>query len=55
LQDQAVIRKVLQPAEFGAKTETMAAGAELAAVLPLSTNLTGSERISGYRLLAFYP
>jgi predicted Zn finger-like uncharacterized protein len=55
LQDQAVIRKVLQPAEFGAKTETIAAGGELSAVLPISTKLSGSERISGYRLLAFYP
>ena len=55
LQDQPVIRRVLQYSEFGSKNETMAAGSELSAVLPLSTQVGSTERIAGYRLLAFYP
>ena len=55
LQDQPVIRRVMQYSEFGSKSETMAAGSELSAVLPVSAKAPGTERISGYRLLAFYP
>ena len=55
LQDQPVIRRVLQYSEFGSKSETMAAGSELSAVLPVSAKMPGTERIAGYRLLAFYP
>lgn len=55
LQDQPVVRKVLLPAEFGAKTNTLIAGGELSANLPLGAQLHANERISGYRLLAFYP
>jgi predicted Zn finger-like uncharacterized protein len=55
LQDQPVIRRVLQYSEFGSKNETMAAGSELSAVLPVSTKIASTERIAGYRLLAFYP
>ena len=55
LQDQPIIRRVLQYSEFGSKNDTMAAGSELSAVLPVSTKVAGAERISGYRLLAFYP
>ena len=56
LQDQAVIRRVLQPAELGFKKDTLEAGAEVSASLPISVKTSGSaERISGYRLLAFYP
>ena len=55
LQDQPVIRKVLQYSEFGSKSETMAAGSELSAMLPVSAKIGSAERIAGYRLLAFYP
>jgi predicted Zn finger-like uncharacterized protein len=56
MQDQAVIRRVLQPAELGFKKDTLDAGAEVSASLPISVKTSGStERISGYRLLAFYP
>jgi predicted Zn finger-like uncharacterized protein len=55
LQDQPVIRKVLLPSEFGAKNDTLTAGGELSATLPLGAKLSANERISGYRLLAFYP
>ena len=55
LQDQPVIRRVLQYSEFGSKNETMAAGSELSAVLPVSTKIGSTERIAGYRLMAFYP
>lgn len=55
LQDQPVIRRVLQYSEFGSKSATMAAGSELSAVLPVSAKAPGTERITGYRLLAFYP
>ncbi len=55
-QDQAVVRKVFSASEFGAKQESIASGAEFSASLPLNVKpATGSERISGYRLLAFYP
>jgi predicted Zn finger-like uncharacterized protein len=55
LQDQPVVRKVLLPVEYGAKTDTLTAGGELSAMLPLGAKLSANERISGYRLLAFYP
>lgn len=56
MQDQAVIRRVLQPSELGFKKDTLDAGAEVSASLPISVKTSGSmERISGYRLLAFYP
>ncbi len=55
LQDQPVVRKVLLPSDFGAKTDTLSAGGELSAMLPLGAKLNANERISGYRLLAFYP
>ncbi|MBT2302655.1 zinc-ribbon and DUF3426 domain-containing protein [Variovorax paradoxus] len=57
MQERAVIRRVLMPAEFGAPT-VLPARAERAASLPLA--LTGPEAaalppITGYRVLAFYP
>lgn len=55
-QDQPMIRHVLSPTELGAQRGTLTAGGELTAALPLSIKTSGStERISGYRLLAFYP
>jgi predicted Zn finger-like uncharacterized protein len=56
LQDQAVVRRVLLASELGAGIEVLGAGAELTAVLPVAVKPGGAnERISGYRLLAFYP
>ncbi|CAN7641517.1 MULTISPECIES: zinc-ribbon and DUF3426 domain-containing protein [unclassified Variovorax] len=57
MQERAVIRRVLMPAEFGAPP-VLPARAERAASLPLA--LTGPEAaalapIAGYRVLAFYP
>ncbi|RYF44065.1 MAG: DUF3426 domain-containing protein, partial [Comamonadaceae bacterium] len=56
-QEQAVVRRVLLPAEFGAPA-VLAARADRAASLPLA--LTGAEAaslppIAGYRVVAFYP
>ena len=58
--DQAVIRRVLTPAQFGAAGGLLAAGAEFAGVLTLQltsaeAGSASAERIAGYRLLAFYP
>jgi predicted Zn finger-like uncharacterized protein len=56
LQDQAVIRRIFTAADFGDKQEVMGAGTELAISLPLSVKMSGGpEKISGYRLLSFYP
>lgn len=56
LQDQSVVRRVFLAQDFGAKQAAMAPGSELAASLSVSVNLSGDvARISGYRLLAFYP
>ena len=55
-QDQPMIRHVLSAAELGAQQGTLVTGGEITVVLPLSVKTVGSaERISGYRLLAFYP
>jgi len=56
MQDQSLIRRVLKPQDFGFKANTLEPGAEFSAVLPISVKAgTSSERVSGYRLLAFYP
>jgi predicted Zn finger-like uncharacterized protein len=55
LQDQVLARRVLLPREYSAKT-LIAARAELQASLPIAVRADGvSEKISGYKLLAFYP
>ena len=55
-QDQPMIRHVLSAVELGAQQGTLVAGGELTAALALNVKTAGSaERISGYRLLAFYP
>ncbi len=54
--DQPVIRRVLRPTDFDAKRSTIAPSAELPALFTLSIKPDVSvERITGYRLLAFYP
>ncbi|WNO05924.1 zinc-ribbon and DUF3426 domain-containing protein [Rhodoferax mekongensis] len=56
MQDQSLIRRVLKPQDIGFKSATLEPGAEFSAVLPIALK-TGNpaERVSGYRLLAFYP
>jgi len=56
VQDQAVIRRVLTPAELAPQTRVIAAGSEWSGSFALAVAANGtSSRISGYRLLAFYP
>lgn len=56
-QDQALLRRVLNPADLGALQLTLAPRAELgtsASIQIDATQLAGA-RIAGYRVLAFYP
>lgn len=54
-QDQALLRRVLLPADFTPLLR-LAAGSDLASSLALQLRLGNSgERVSGYRVLAFYP
>lgn len=56
LQDQAVVRRVLLASELGSGKDTLDAGAELTTAIPITVKPgSNTERISGYRLLAFYP
>ena len=56
MQDQALVRRVFSPAELESKGASIAAGAEWTVSVPVAVKLpSGTERISGYRLLAFYP
>jgi hypothetical protein len=65
-QDQAVVRRVVRPAEFGATATTLAAYSRLAGALslkiadsvgqgPTSPAQGGFPPVAGYRILAFYP
>jgi predicted Zn finger-like uncharacterized protein len=54
-QDQAVVRRVLSPSELGAPSAVIAAGSEWSGSVALAVAANGNGRISGYRLLAFYP
>ena len=55
-QDQTLIRRVFLPAEFAASTPVLGGGADWSSNLVLSVK-TGahSDRVTGYRLLMFYP
>ena len=56
-QDQAVVRRVLMPAELGAasgRDRGRLRVVRLASALAVAPTATG-DRIAGYRLLAFYP
>jgi predicted Zn finger-like uncharacterized protein len=56
LQDKPVLRRVFQNSEFDTQAATLAAGGEWAATAAVSVKpATSGERISGYRVLAFYP
>lgn len=52
-QDQPVVRRVLRPEEFGAPA-TLAAQGEWSGVVSLSVSADAG-RVTGYRVLAFYP
>lgn len=55
-QDQPVIRRVILPAEFGARSEVLASASIWTGALALTVQPDiGAQRIAGYRLLAFYP
>ncbi len=55
-QDRAALRRVFLPAEMGATSTVLGAGAEWAGSLVLAVRTNGaSERISGYRIAAIYP
>ena len=55
MQDQALLRRVILPGEYSAKM-TIGAGAELVANVSMAVQAgVVSEKISGYKLLAFYP
>ena len=54
-QDQAIARRVLQPAELGATGDAIGAAAEWSGAVGVAVNASSSARVAGYRLLAFYP
>jgi len=54
-QDQALVRRVLLPAEIAAPPAISASG-EWSGTIALALNANGTtSRVAGYRLLAFYP
>lgn len=54
--DQPVVRRIFLAPELGAASTTWAADSELSASLVMAVKAGGAtERIAGYRLLAFYP
>ena len=56
MHDQSIVRKVFLAADVGAKSESLAAGDEFSMAVPVSIKgVSGMDRISGYRLVAFYP
>jgi hypothetical protein len=55
-QDQTIIRRVLLPTEFGAPSKALLAGGDWSGAVGVNLRTaTGIDRISGYRVLAFYP
>lgn len=55
-QDQPVLRRVLVPSDFGGHQTTISPEGDLTVSMPMAIKLAApTERISGYRLLAFYP
>lgn len=57
LRDQSVLRRVLSPAEYGSRTATLAPGEDLSVVVPVGVKaaVPESDKVTGYRLLVFYP
>jgi hypothetical protein len=55
-QDEAVLRRVLQPSEFAPGVPAIGAGADWATSVGIAVNAgAAGARIAGYRVLAFYP
>ena len=54
-QDQPVARRVLTPAELGARGGSIAAGGEWSVATGITVDAGSGTRVAGYRLLAFYP
>ena len=54
-QDQPVVRRVLTPADLGAPSATLVAGADWTGNFAMSVAGNGAGRVAGYRVLAFYP
>jgi predicted Zn finger-like uncharacterized protein len=55
-QDQALVRRVLMPAELGPSRGVIAAASEWSGSLAMAVPADGTgARVAGYRLLAFYP
>lgn len=64
IQDQALVRRVLTPAQFGSTSDLLEAGADFAgavglqvlgADIPTASTPQGLLRVAGYRVLIFYP
>jgi predicted Zn finger-like uncharacterized protein len=56
LQDQPIMRRVFRPAEVGLRSDVISSSAEVSGSLTLSIKTNGgADRITGYRVLAFYP
>lgn len=55
--DQSVFRRVLSPSDLSVPTPSLAAAEELTVMVPISIKVSPllAEKISGYRLLVFYP
>ena len=54
--DRALVRRVFRPAELGIRSGVIPAASETQTTLELTIKTNGnSERVAGYRLLAFYP
>jgi hypothetical protein len=54
-QDQPLLRRVLMPAELGARDDVIPAGADWPGAVGIVVSPGSSPRLAGYRLLAFYP
>jgi predicted Zn finger-like uncharacterized protein len=55
-QDQALVRRVLMPADLGTGAKVIPAGSEWSGSLAFALAANGATaRVAGYRLLAFYP
>lgn len=56
MQDRPLVRRIFTASELGIEQAAMAPGVELAASLAINVRLPApTDRVSGYRLLAFYP
>lgn len=56
MQDQAVVKRVFMATDFERQQVVIEPGAELIATVPIAVKPnTGSAKVSGYRMLSFYP